>query len=128
MHYPSLKRVITENSKDNLTQGDDKNFFMSKIASIKLLLTKQSENTAQKFQQPSSTLPKKYKLFTIHQSSTHLFPPCKLNCLLFLKFYILNFWFILYTVHSPQNILIPSSAFKNFTHDSSGSSQKPPPS
>lgn len=28
MHYPSLKRVIIENSKDNLTQSDDKNFYV----------------------------------------------------------------------------------------------------
>lgn len=28
MHYPSLKRVIIENSKDNLTQGNDKNFYV----------------------------------------------------------------------------------------------------
>lgn len=84
---------------------------MSKMDSIKLLFTKKSENIAQKFQQPSSTLPRKYKFLTLHQSSmphpepTLSFPA---NCLLFLK-QILHFKLLIHILYCPLSPKYPYS-------------------
>lgn len=108
MHYPSLKRVIIENSKDNLTQSDDKNFYV-KDGLDKASFYKTKWKHCSKISTAFKYLVQEIQ--TLHYPSV-FYPSLSSLQTELLTFYILNFWFILYTVHSPQNILIPHLPLK----------------
>lgn len=77
-----------------------------------------SKNITQKFQQLSITLPRKYKFFTLYLSATPTVCIEPTLCskqtemLTIPQTTFLNFCFLFYTVHPPQNALILSSVFK----------------